>query len=199
MPRATEGDHSMTSTPRPSASHYALVACGLGAVMCGIGWFKTAGKLHDADARIRALESENDDLKAKYDANQLALVQVHAWPDPAGFKSYQEDLDGESESTGARAVLLTIAAAEDGQVASLKVGVAELFDGPLDPGRMRQLDRRLTDIFAVEGQPFDWIILRVGNGLRFSELLKVLVVCSRQKLLDGDHINKVAFLSLPDD
>jgi hypothetical protein len=94
---------------------------------------------------------------------------------------------------------ITIGATGDGQVSSLNVGVSKLFDGPLDSSRLETLDHRLSDVFNIEGKPFDGILLRIGRSLRFDELLRVLVVCSRQNIADGTAVNKVFFLRMSED
>src|SRR5579864_4639194 len=65
---------------------------------------------------------------------------------------------------GAKTLTITIAAAENGQVASVRVGLEKLFDGPLNEGRLRQFHRRLRDVFSIR-EAFDQVVLRVGKSL----------------------------------
>src|SRR5262249_50185070 len=46
------------------------------------------------------------------------------------------------EEIAARTLAITVDAAGDGRVASVSVGFQKLCDGPLDPARLRRLDRR---------------------------------------------------------
>ncbi len=94
-----------------------------------------------------------------------------------------------------KSLTITIEADANGEVASLAVGLAKLFDGPLDESRLRDLDRRLRDVFAIEGA-FDGVLLRVGKTLDFSELLKVLELCTRQKLADGAPVTRFSLVEL---
>lgn len=91
---------------------------------------------------------------------------------------------------------ITITAAADGQVASLSVGLAKLFDGPLDDQRLTMLDRRLKDVLAIEGKPYDRVLLRAHRNLKFEELIKVADVCTKQKSADGQPIKKLSFEEL---
>ena len=91
---------------------------------------------------------------------------------------------------------ITIFSAGDGQVASLRVGVAKLFDGPLNRDRLRTLDGRLEAVFGIEGKPFDQVLLRVGKSLGYGELMKIVDVCTRQKMVDGAPVTKISFVEL---
>jgi biopolymer transport protein ExbD len=96
----------------------------------------------------------------------------------------------------AHTLTIKIVAAGNGQVASVSVGLAKLFEGPLDRGRINLLDRRLKDVFAIEGKPFDQVLLQVGKALNYGELMKVIEICTRQKMADGKPVNKISFVEL---
>src|SRR5262245_55504329 len=95
----------------------------------------------------------------------------------------------------AKTLTITITAAENGQVASMTVGLAKLFEGPFEGSRLRQFNRRLEDVFAVEATP-EQIVLRVDRKLNSGELIKVINVCERQKIADGGPIKKMSFVIL---
>jgi biopolymer transport protein ExbD len=101
------------------------------------------------------------------------------------------------QQVGARTLSLTIVAAPDGRVASISVGFQKLCDGPLDPARLRRLDRRLKEVFGIPGA-FDQVLVRVGKHLHYGELMKVIDVCTRQKLSDGTAVNKISFVEVPE-
>ncbi len=96
-----------------------------------------------------------------------------------------------------KSLTITIASAPNGHVGSVTVGLAKLFDGPLDSNRLRMLDRRLKDAFAIDGA-IDQVLLRVGTDVAFSELNKVIAVCARQKNADGKPINTISFVAFRD-
>jgi biopolymer transport protein ExbD len=119
-------------------------------------------------------------------------------PPPVPILEQKEQQDAPDEGTGlaaAKTLTITIYAAPNGQVASMTVGLAKLFDGPLDGGRIRQIDRRLKDVFAIEGT-FDQVLLRVGKTLNYGELMRVIDVCTKQKMADGKPVNKISFVEL---
>ncbi len=120
-------------------------------------------------------------------------------PPPVPIADMKEKLE-ETEDTGsgmaaAKTLTITIAASPKGQVASMTVGLAKLFDGPLDGHRLNQLDKRLKDVFAIEGT-FEQVLLRVGKTLDYGELMKIIDVCTRQKMADGKPVNKISFVEL---
>jgi biopolymer transport protein ExbD len=111
----------------------------------------------------------------------------------------QNPLDKGDEGEGiaaAHTLTITIVAAGNGQVASISVGLAKLFDGPMDGRALAVLDRRLKDVFAIAGKPFDQVLLRVGKALNYGELMKIIDVCTRQKMADGKPVNKISFIEL---
>jgi len=111
----------------------------------------------------------------------------------------KEDPDEEVSGTAAAHTLtITIASAGNGQVASIQVGLAKLFDGGLTADRLRIFDRRLKDVFAIEGKPYDQVLLKVGKSLAYGELMKIIDVCTKQKMADGTPVNKISFVELPE-
>jgi biopolymer transport protein ExbD len=92
---------------------------------------------------------------------------------------------------------ITIGSAKDGQVSSITVGNAKLFNGPLDGARIRQLDRRLKDAFAIDGT-FDRLLLRIGKSLDYGEALRLLETCVQNKMADGKPANRMQFENLGD-
>jgi len=104
---------------------------------------------------------------------------------------------GPDHFTRARTLNITITASKNGQVASVKVGLAKLFDGPLDEDRLRLLHRRVKEVFAVE-DAFDQVILRVGKTLDYGELMKIVEVCTKQKMSDGKPVTRISFVELPE-
>lgn len=94
----------------------------------------------------------------------------------------------------AKTLYITIASSPNGQVSSVSVGLQPLFTGPLDAGRLRKLDKRLKDVFSLDA--FEQVLLRVGKTLSYGELMKVVEVCTRQKMSDGKPVNKISFTPL---
>jgi biopolymer transport protein ExbD len=79
---------------------------------------------------------------------------------------------------------------EKGYLASLAVGEVKVANLP-------ELDRRLKTLFADPDLSFDQVIVQVGSALRYEELMKVMEVCSRQRLRSGKKLSKLSFVELP--
>ena len=122
-------------------------------------------------------------------------------PPPVPIAEQKVDQEAEPDAgpgvAAAKTLTITIASAGNGQVASMTVGLAKLFDGPASPERLRQLDRRLKEVFAIE-EAFEQVLLRVGKTLDYGELMKIIDVCTKQKMADGKPVNKISFVELPD-
>ncbi len=109
-----------------------------------------------------------------------------------------EVAEDDDEEKDAHTLTITITSDAKGRVTSLQVGLAKLFDGALNDNRLRMLDRRLKDVLAIEGKPYDQVLLRVGKSLEFGELKKIIDVCARQKTADGEPVGKISFVELPE-
>jgi hypothetical protein len=40
------------------------------------------------------------------------------------------------------------------------------------------------------------VLLRVGKSLDYGELMKIIDVCTKQKMADGKPVNKISFVEL---
>ena len=121
-------------------------------------------------------------------------------PPPVPIASEQQKPD-EPDNGGvgiaaAHTLTIRIVAAGNGQVASISVGLAKLFEGPLDGRSLSLLDRRLKNVFSIAGKPFDQVLLQVGKALNYGDLMKIIDVCTRQKMADGKPVNKISFIEL---
>ena len=105
---------------------------------------------------------------------------------------------GPGFEAGAKTLTVTVAASKNGQVASVRVGLAKLFDGPLKEHRLQQLHRRLKEVFSVH-DAFDQVVLRVETNLNYGELMKIVEVCTMQKMSNGKLVNKISFVEVPED
>jgi hypothetical protein len=113
----------------------------------------------------------------------------------------EEDLPPEKPKVelvqAAKTLTITITADQNGKLSSITVGLAQLFNGPLDSLRLSMLDKRLKDVFAIEGT-YDRVLFRVDKALNSGDLIKVIQVCDKQKMADGNPIKKMSFVVLGD-
>jgi len=114
-----------------------------------------------------------------------------------GDQKLPADRPPDRQEAEARTLLIQIVAADNGQVASVTVGFQKLFDGPLDERRLRILNRRLQEFFAIP-EAFDQIVLRVGKQMNYGDLMKIVDVCTRQKMPDGKLLSRISFTELPE-
>ena len=52
-------------------------------------------------------------------------------------------------------------------------------------------------MFSDPANPFDQVIVQVGSNLRYDALMKVMDVCTRQKLPTGEKLSKLSFVEAP--
>jgi hypothetical protein len=145
----------------------------------------------EADESKALLLKESDEARRRNVALLEAFKKLAVRLNAAKVNEPEED----NKEPAAKTLTVTIVPAGNGEVASLTVGLAKLFDGPIDARKLQLLDKRLKDVFAIEGT-FDQVLLRVGKNLDFSELMKIIEVCTRQKMADGNPVNKLSFVEL---
>ena len=56
------------------------------------------------------------------------------------------------------------------------------------------VDRELRNVFNKT--PFEQVVIRVAPNLHYEELMKVIDVCARQKLPNGQNVNKISFVEM---
>jgi biopolymer transport protein ExbD len=82
--------------------------------------------------------------------------------------------------------------------ANPKTGVIEsLGIGETPVPSIAALDGRLKEVFADPGNPFDQFIIQVSDQCRYDELMKVVDVCSRQTLPNGQKLARLVFVEVP--
>jgi biopolymer transport protein ExbD len=117
-------------------------------------------------------------------------------PQPvAGMQSGKkagEDESNKDPVQNLNSLIITIFAAPNGRLASMAIGEANVAGVP-------QLDSRLKQVLGPEsGASFDQVILQVGSKLKYAELMKVVDVCTKQTLANGEKLTKLSFVELPE-
>jgi biopolymer transport protein ExbD len=88
---------------------------------------------------------------------------------------------------------LTISVFADAQSGAIK----NLAVGETQVSGLAALNGRLKEVFADPGNPFDQVIIQVSDNCRYDELMKVVDVCTRQVLPDGQKLSKLSFVEGP--
>lgn len=102
------------------------------------------------------------------------------------------DLDDTNPVKSVNTLTITAFAKPDGSLVSLAVG-----DTMLAVDRnLRGLNDRLQTVFSDPGNPFEQVIVQVGGDLRYDELMRVVDVCTKQSLPDGQKLAKLSFVEL---
>jgi len=128
-------------------------------------------------------------------------IDLNLPPPIAVAQSRPIEKTDQGESTGAAlpgfgTLVITVNAAEDGELSSLVLGERPLLRGRLRPGDLSALDRELQNIFTLSGGTFDAIQLHVDPKLNYESFLLLMDVCARQKTEDGKKIEKLSFIEL---
>ncbi len=79
---------------------------------------------------------------------------------------------------------------QSGTIKSLGVGETQV-------SGLAALSGKLKEVFADPGNPFDQVIIQVSDSCRYDELMRVVDVCTRQVLPDGQKLSKLSFVEVP--
>lgn len=96
----------------------------------------------------------------------------------------------------AKTLEVSVFANPKGDVSRVQVGLHVAFTGQADAVNLRKLEKQLQQMFGFAGTPFEQIVVRVAPTLRYEELMKVIDVCTRQKMLDGQTLRKISFVEM---
>jgi biopolymer transport protein ExbD len=109
-----------------------------------------------------------------------------------GGQAVGSDLKNTNPLSGVNTLTISVFAdPKTGDIAGLGVGEAPV-------ANVSALDRKLQEVFADPGNPFDQVIIQVSDSCRYEELMKVIDVCTRQSTPDGKKLSKLSFVALPD-
>jgi hypothetical protein len=84
---------------------------------------------------------------------------------------------------------------DSGKLAHIYVAQQEV---PVDAGPLTLFNEYLKKVLNDPGSPFDQVIIQVPAKLHYSELMRVMGVCSKQTI-GGDPHNRLSKLSLVDE
>jgi len=99
-------------------------------------------------------------------------------------------------ATTAKTLEISVYATPKGDVSRVQVGLRVAFTGSADAANLRKLEKQLHEAFGFAGTPFEQIVVRVSPTLRYEELMKVIDVCTRQKMRDGQTLRKISFVEM---
>jgi biopolymer transport protein ExbD len=91
---------------------------------------------------------------------------------------------------GLKTLVISVFSNPNGDVGSMAVGEQGISTLPM-------LRIRLQQIFSDPGNPFEQVIIQVGSNLRYDGLMKVVDICTEQKLPSGEKLTKLSFVEAP--
>ena len=111
-------------------------------------------------------------------------------------KQAGDDKNNTDPVQGIESLIISVFANADGSIQSLAVGEGVV--GENSPDKAKALEARLRVILDDKDAPFKQVIIQVGSKLRYDELMKLIDVCTRQKLPSGEQLTKLSFVELPE-
>jgi biopolymer transport protein ExbD len=97
------------------------------------------------------------------------------------------DTENTNPIQGLNTLLITAIAHPDGTLRQMAVGEAPV-------AGLTALDRKLAAIFSEPSGAFDQVIIQVDSKLRYEELMRIIDVCTKQKLPSGEPLTKLSFV-----
>jgi biopolymer transport protein ExbD len=91
---------------------------------------------------------------------------------------------------------LQVVADPTGGVKEVAIEKSAIIPGPLAARNLLSLEQRLQIIFGAQHIPYDRVQIEVDGQLHYGELMKIIDVCSHQKLADGETLQKISFTEL---
>jgi biopolymer transport protein ExbD len=100
------------------------------------------------------------------------------------------DTQNKNPIQGLTTLIISALANTDGSLQQLAIGETGL-------GGISAFEQQLTTILGDPGSGFDQVIIQVDSRLRYEELMRVIDVCTRQRLPSGELLSKLSFVELP--
>ena len=97
------------------------------------------------------------------------------------------DADNTNPIQGLNTLVVSAIAHPDGTLRQMAVGEAPI-------AGLTALDRKLQAIFSEPSGAFDQVIIQVDSKLRYEELMRIIDVCTKQKLPNGEPLTKLSFV-----
>jgi biopolymer transport protein ExbD len=91
---------------------------------------------------------------------------------------------------GLTTLIISALATDDGSLQQLAIGETGL-------GGLSAFEVQLGTILSDPGSGFDQVIIQVDSRLKYEELMRVIDVCTRQRLPSGELLSKLSFVELP--
>lgn len=117
-------------------------------------------------------------------------------PPPAPVTNVKSGQQAGSDTTninpvqGLNSLVVSVVGTPDGKIGSMAIGEGNV-------ANLGQLQSRLAVVMGDPNSPFDQVIIQVGSDLRYDELMRIIDICTKQKLPSGERLSKLSFVELP--
>jgi len=135
------------------------------------------------------------------------ILTFQPFPFEGGLKIWMPEAIPASDSQGATVPLGTSAASlvsaslktltisviadpKSGEITSIGLGDTQVTG-------LAALERRMHDLFADPGNPFEQVQLQISENCRYDELMRVVETCMKQRLPGGRELPKLAMVEMP--
>lgn len=95
-----------------------------------------------------------------------------------------------------RTLTISVYSEPNGEVKKVAVGFGTSFTGPANSANLFKLQKQLSDTFEIARSPYEQIQIRVASGLKYQELMKVMDVCTKQKMSNGKRVENISFIEM---
>ena len=93
---------------------------------------------------------------------------------------------------GLNSLVISIFSTAGGKIATMAIGEGSVTG-------LTALENRLKGVLGPEsGASFDQVVIQVSSRLKYEELMRVVDVCTRQTLANGEKLSKLSFVELPE-
>jgi biopolymer transport protein ExbD len=122
---------------------------------------------------------------------QISLRLPPPIPVTKGTEQVGSDLTNTNPANGVDTLTISVFADKSGDIGSLGLGETGM-------PNLTALESRLQEIFADKENSFEQIIVQVGSNLHYDALMKVVDICTRLKLANGQKLSKLSFVEVPE-
>lgn len=127
-------------------------------------------------------------------------LQLHMPPPTAlGSANASNVATSSSEQPVLPALDLYVLGNREGQLVQVDFGNRQLpvFQGSLTEANLNILSQKLTAMFDPQSGAFDRVQLVVDGRLPYEYVMRILDVCTKQKLASGETLSNISFVDLP--
>lgn len=119
-------------------------------------------------------------------------------PPPVPVEIKQENSSSQSTSDAFKPEALNVFVHSNaaGEATQVRVGLNTIVNGALDDAGLQKLNQQLGLLFGEQGVLFDRIQISIDGRLHYNELMRIVDVCTQQKMPDGTNLNKISFIEL---